>query len=156
MPSDLEHFYPDLGDESLETAICVFHNVFQRIRFSPAASAAFPHAGAQWRDQHYPATEWSRARTPKLSSPLLPDLHSVAPLVNEHGSDSSSLDNMLELLVTGGVDSRKRFAWIPPAWQNIEDIDPDLKAFYQYHDAHGTGRTCWHCTDRRSLRMLLA
>ena len=44
---------------------------------------------------------WSKARTPKLSSPLLPDLHSVTPLVNESGSDSSSLDNMLELLVTG-------------------------------------------------------
>ena len=80
---------------------------------------------------------WSKARAPKLSSPLLPDLHSVTPLVNESGSDSSSLDNMLELLVTGGVELPKALRMlIPPAWQNIEDIDPDLKAFYQYHAMH--------------------
>ena len=73
---------------------------------------------------------WSKARTPKLSSPLLPDLHSVTPLVNESGSDSSSLDNMLELLVTGGVELPKALRMlIPPAWQNIEDIDPDLRRF---------------------------
>ena len=139
MPSDLEHFYPDLGDESLETAICVFHQ-----RFSTNTLPRWPLAQPFRMLAHNGEINtiqgnrsWSRARTPKLSSPLLPDLHSVAPLVNEHGSDSSSLDNMLELLVTGGVDLPKALRMlIPPAWQNIEDIDPDLKAFYQYHAMH--------------------
>ena len=139
MPSDLEHFYPDLGDESLETAICVFHQ-----RFSTNTLPRWPLAQPFRMLAHNGEINtiqgnrsWSRARTPKLSSPLLPDLHSVVPLVNEHGSDSSSLDNMLELLVTGGVDLPKALRMlIPPAWQNIEDIDPDLKAFYQYHAMH--------------------
>ena len=139
MPADLEHFYPDLGDESLETAICVFHQ-----RFSTNTLPRWPLAQPFRMLAHNGEINtiqgnrsWSRARTPKLSSPLLPDLHSVAPLVNEHGSDSSSLDNMLELLVTGGVDLPKALRMlIPPAWQNIEDIDPDLKAFYQYHAMH--------------------
>ena len=139
MPSDLEHFYPDLGDESLETAICVFHQ-----RFSTNTLPRWPLAQPFRMLAHNGEINtiqgnrsWSRARTPKLSSPLLPDLHSVTPLVNEHGSDSSSLDNMLELLVTGGVDLPKALRMlIPPAWQNIEDIDPDLKAFYQYHAMH--------------------
>ncbi len=139
MPADLEHFYPDLGDENLETAICVFHQ-----RFSTNTLPRWPLAQPFRMLAHNGEINtiqgnrsWSRARTPKLSSPLLPDLHSVAPLVNEHGSDSSSLDNMLELLVTGGVDLPKALRMlIPPAWQNIEDIDPDLKAFYQYHAMH--------------------
>ena len=139
MPADLEHFYPDLGDDSLETAICVFHQ-----RFSTNTLPRWPLAQPFRMLAHNGEINtiqgnrsWSRARTPKLSSPLLPDLHSVAPLVNEHGSDSSSLDNMLELLVTGGVDLPKALRMlIPPAWQNIEDIDPDLKAFYQYHAMH--------------------
>lgn len=139
MPADLEHFYPDLGDESLETAICVFHQ-----RFSTNTLPRWPLAQPFRMLAHNGEINtiqgnrsWSRARTPKLSSSLLPDLHSVTPLVNEHGSDSSSLDNMLELLVTGGVDLPKALRMlIPPAWQNIEDIDPDLKAFYQYHAMH--------------------
>ena len=139
MPADLEHFFPDLGDESLETAICVFHQ-----RFSTNTLPKWPLAQPFRMLAHNGEINtiegnrnWSKARTPKLSSALLPDLHSVTPLVNESGSDSSSLDNMLELLVTGGVELPKALRMlIPPAWQNIEDIDPDLKAFYQYHAMH--------------------
>ena len=139
MPADLEHFFPDLGDETLETAICVFHQ-----RFSTNTLPKWPLAQPFRMLAHNGEINtiegnrnWSKARTPKLASSLLPDLHSVTPLVNESGSDSSSLDNMLELLVTGGVELPKALRMlIPPAWQNIEDIDPDLKAFYQYHAMH--------------------
>ena len=44
---------------------------------------------------------WAEARASKFKSKLLPGLESVRPLVNWTGSDSSSLDNMLEILVTG-------------------------------------------------------
>ncbi|XPE69734.1 hypothetical protein ACNKHP_09865 [Shigella boydii] len=40
----------------------------------------------------------ARARTYKFQTPLIPNLHDAAPFVNETGSDSSSMDNMLELL----------------------------------------------------------
>jgi glutamate synthase (NADPH/NADH) large chain len=43
-------------------------------------------------------------RTYKFQTPLIPDLHDAAPFVNETGSDSSSMDNMLELLLAGGMD----------------------------------------------------
>ena len=106
MPADLEYFYPDLGDDALETAICVFHQ-----RFSTNTLPKWPLA-QPFRMLAYNGEintiegnrNWSKARTPKLQSKLLPDLHSVTPSVNESGSDSSSLDNMLEMLVTGGVD----------------------------------------------------
>ncbi|QGX89675.1 hypothetical protein BHJ80_22095 [Escherichia coli] len=45
----------------------------------------------------------------QFQTPLIPDLHDAAPFVNETGSDSSSMDNMLELLLAGGMDTNRRF-----------------------------------------------
>ncbi len=139
MPADLERFYPDLNDQGLETAICVFHQ-----RFSTNTLPRWPLAQPFRMLAHNGEINtiegnrsWSKARTPKLQSEWLPDLQSVTPLVNTSGSDSSSLDNMLELLTTGGVELPRALRMlIPPAWQNIEGMDPDLKAFYQYHAMH--------------------
>jgi glutamate synthase (NADPH/NADH) large chain len=139
MPADLAHFYPDLNDPELATAICVFHQ-----RFSTNTLPRWPLAQPFRMLAHNGEINtiegnrnWSKARTPKLASPLLPDIQSLAPLVNTTGSDSSSLDNMLELLTTGGVELPRALRMlIPPAWQNIEGMDPDLKAFYQYHAMH--------------------
>ena len=138
MPSDLEHFYPDLGDESLETAICVFHQ-----RFSTNTLPRWPLAQPFRMLAHNGEINtiqgnrsWSGRVHPSFLHRYCP-IYIAWRVVNEHGSDSSSLDNMLELLVTGGVDLPKALRMlIPPAWQNIEDIDPDLKAFYQYHAMH--------------------
>ncbi len=139
MPADLERFYPDLNDQGLETAICVFHQ-----RFSTNTLPRWPLAQPFRMLAHNGEINtiegnrsWSKARTPKLQSEWLPDLQSVTPLVNTSGSDSSSLDNMLELLTTGGVELPRALRMlIPPAWQNIEGMDPDLKAFYQYNAMH--------------------
>ena len=80
---------------------------------------------------------WALARSSKLRSPLIPELQDLQPLVNLTGSDSSSMDNMLEVLVTGGVDIfRAARLIIPPAWQNVENMDPELRAFYQYNSMH--------------------
>jgi glutamate synthase (NADPH/NADH) large chain len=139
MPADLARFYPDLHSPALATAICVFHQ-----RFSTNTLPRWPLAQPFRMLAHNGEINtiegnrsWSRARTSKLASPLLPGLQDLAPLVNTEGSDSSSLDNMLELLTTGGVELPRALRMlIPPAWQNIEGIDPDLKAFYQYNAMH--------------------
>src|SRR5690606_24912778 len=50
---------------------------------------------------------------------------------------SQSLDNMLELLVTGGIDLLAAMRiLVPPAWSADENLDPDLEAFYQYYALH--------------------
>ena len=81
--------------------------------------------------------QWARARAYKFSSPLLPDLQSAAPFVNESGSDSSSLDNMLELFLAGGMDLfRAMRMLVPPAWQKNRAMDDDLRAFYDFNSMH--------------------
>jgi len=139
MPVDLPRFFADLADERLETAICVFHQ-----RFSTNTMPVWPLAQPFRMLAHNGEINtvvgnrnWSVARTPKFVTPLLPDLMSVKPLVNRTGSDSSSLDNMLEILTLGGMQLHRAIRMlVPPAWQNVENMDPDLRAFYEYNSMH--------------------
>src|SRR3546814_8708996 len=48
--------------------------------------------------------KWALARAKKFQCEALPDIEEIAPLVNLKGSDSQSLDNMLEVLLAGGMD----------------------------------------------------
>jgi glutamate synthase (NADPH/NADH) large chain len=139
MPVDLPRFYADLGDERLQTAICVFHQ-----RFSTNTMPRWPLAQPFRLLAHNGEINtiegnrnWAEARTAGFQTEHLPDIQEIAPLVNRSGSDSSSLDNMLDVLLTGGVDMARALRMlIPPAWQNMELMDPDLKAFYEYHSMH--------------------
>ena len=139
MPVDLPNFYLDLGDERLETAICVFHQ-----RFSTNTMPRWPLAQPFRFLAHNGEINtidgnrnWAIARAAKFSSPDLPDLQTLQPLVNLTGSDSSSMDNMLEVLLAGGVDLfRAVRMMIPPAWQNVDTMDSELRAFYEYNSMH--------------------
>ena len=139
MPADLPRFYLDLADLRMESAICLFHQ-----RFSTNTQPKWPLAQPFRYLAHNGEIntiqgnrQWARARAYKFSSPLLPDLHTAAPFVNESGSDSSSLDNMLDLFLAGGMDVfRAMRMLVPPAWQNHPDMDSDLRAFYDFNSKH--------------------
>ena len=139
MPTYLTEFFKDLKDERIESSVVVFHQ-----RFS---TNTLP----QWRLAHpfrYLAhngeintiqgnRNWALARGPVFRSPVLPDLSDVQPLVSMTGSDSQSLDNMLEVLLMGGLDPMHAMRLlVPPAWHGIDAIDPDLRSFYEYYTTH--------------------
>ncbi|QGX90384.1 glutamate synthase large subunit [Tatumella sp. TA1] len=139
MPADLPRFYLDLADLRLESSICLFHQ-----RFSTNTVPRWPLAQPFRYMAHNGEIntiagnrQWARARAYKFNTPLIPDLHTVAPFVNETGSDSSSMDNMLELFLNGGMDLvRAMRLLVPPAWQNNPDMDPDLRAFFDFNSMH--------------------
>ncbi|MCW8909778.1 MAG: glutamate synthase large subunit, partial [Gammaproteobacteria bacterium] len=80
---------------------------------------------------------WAKARAFKFESDLLPEMETLRPLVNMSGSDSSSMDNMLEALLAGGINVfRAMRLLVPPAWQNVEHMDPELRAFYEFNSMH--------------------
>ncbi len=138
MPAYLPVFYQDLNDERLETAICVFHQRFSTNTW-PEWRLAQPfrylaHNGEINTIQGN--RNWSMARGHKFETSLLP-MEDVRPLVSMTGSDSNSLDNMLEALLAGGMDIfRAMRLLVPPAWQNVETMDADLRAFYEYNSMH--------------------
>jgi glutamate synthase (NADPH/NADH) large chain len=138
MPANLPVFYLDLKDERLESSLCVFHQRFSTNTW-PEWRLAQPfrflaHNGEINTIQGN--RHWAVARSHKFETPLV-NMADVRPLVNMEGSDSSSLDNMLEALLAGGMDIfRAMRLLIPPAWQNVETMDSDLRGFYEYNSMH--------------------
>ncbi len=139
MPASLPIFYKDLNAASLESALCLFHQRFSTNTW-PQWRLAQPfrylaHNGEINTIQGN--RNWSVARGHKLKTPLIPNIEEILPLVSMSGSDSNSMDNMLEGLLAGGMDIfRAMRLLVPPAWQNMESMDPDLRAFYEYNSMH--------------------
>ena len=129
MPVDLPVFYKDLADPRLETAVCTYHQ-----RFSTNTAPRWPLAQPFRFLAHNGEINtvdgnrnWAKARASKFATDLLPNLEELQPIVNTTGSDSSSMDNMLEFLLVGGMDLYRAVRMIvPPAWQNVETMDADL------------------------------
>ncbi|MGM0691709.1 MAG: glutamate synthase large subunit, partial [Pseudomonadota bacterium] len=136
MPEDLPRFYKDLNDPALESSQAVFHQRFSTNTF-PEWKLAQPFRYLAHNGEINTIRgnrNWALARAAKFSSPLIPDMNRIQPLVNTTGSDSSSMDNMLEVLITGGLDMIHAMRLIvPPAWQNVEHMDADLRAFYEFN-----------------------
>ncbi|MEI6860484.1 MAG: glutamate synthase large subunit [Shewanella sp.] len=139
MPADLPVFYLDLADIRLQSSICLFHQRFST-NTSPKWPLAQPFRFLAHNGEINTITgnrQWAKARAYKFKTPLLPDLQQAAPFVNETGSDSSALDNMLEMLLAGGMDLyRAMRLLIPPAWQSNPEMDEELKAFYDFNSMH--------------------
>ena len=139
LPEDLPRFYADLSDIRLETSICLFHQRFST-NTQPKWPLAQPFRYLAHNGEINTITgnrNWEKARAYKLHSPILPDLQSAKPFVNQEGSDSSALDNMLEIFLSGGMDLfRAMRMLIPPAWQNNNLMDENLKAFYDFNSMH--------------------
>ena len=139
MPRFLADFYPDLKDMRMETSAVVFHQRFSTNTL-PQWRLAHPYRYLAHNGEINTVQgnrSWAVARGPLFRSPVLPELSDVLPVVSLTGSDSQSLDNMLELLLVGGLDPMHALRiLVPPAWQSVDMIDPDLKAFYEYYATH--------------------
>ncbi len=135
LPSALRQFYPDLTHSLIAAGFATFHQRFST-NTAPQWRLAQPfrllaHNGeinTIEGNRH-----WAEARGAKWRSPSI-DLRELRPLVSLDGSDSMSLDNMLEVLLAGGLDLLHAMRiLIPPATGALEAVDPDLAAFYDYH-----------------------
>jgi glutamate synthase (NADPH/NADH) large chain len=167
MPGVLTDFYPDLLDERLESSVCLFHQRFSTNTL-PQWRLAQPfrflaHNGEINTIQGN--RNWAIARTKNFVSDKLDDISDLDPIISLVGSDSSSLDNMLEVLRAGGMDVLQGMRILmPPAWQAIDDLDPDVRAFYEFFDFQlepwdgpagivlTDGRYAACCLDRNGLR----
>jgi len=142
MPEFLARFYPDLADTRMQTPMALFHqrfstNTLPRWRLAqPFRMLAHNGEINTIRGNR----NWTRARRHLLNSPQLPGLAEIDPPIAMTGSDSSSLDNMLELLVIGGMPLPQALRLlVPPAWQTDENLDADLRAFHEFFAFHQEG-----------------
>src|SRR5438067_12930588 len=105
--TQLGAFFPDLESPDFHTALAVFHQ-----RYSTNTTSSWPLAQPFRLLAHNGEinTLWGnrnamRAREPALASALWEeDIDRLKPVIWTEGSDSTSLDNALELLVRSGRD----------------------------------------------------
>lgn len=138
-PDNLAVFYTDLQDERFASSLAVYHQRFSTNTWPQWRLAQpFRYLAHNGEINTLQANRsWARAREAIMESPLLPEMQDIRPIVQTNGSDSMSLDNMLEGLLMGGVPLfRALRLLVPPAWQNMPNIDPDVKAFYEYNSMH--------------------
>ena len=139
MPEFLATFFPDLADPRLASPMALFHQRFSTNTL-PEWRLAQPFRMLAHNGEINTIRgnrNWTRARRALLAAPTLPELAEIDPPVSLTGSDSSSLDNMLELLVTGGMPLPQALRLlVPPAWQTDENLDADLRAFHEFFAFH--------------------
>jgi len=132
-------FFPDLSDADLESAIALVHSRFSTNTF-PSWHRAQPKRFIIHNGEINTVrgnVNWMRARQSILKSDLFgADLKRTYPIIDETGSDSSMFDNALEFLCENGWSlPHALLMMIPEAWQNHEQMDPQRKAFYEFHSA---------------------
>ena len=138
-PEVFANFYSDLTDNSFKTASAVFH-----VRFSTNTSPKW-HLAQPYRVLAHNGEintisgnrNWALARTKAFNSARLGDMKDYQPLIGQSGSDSSSLDHILDLFRVGEIKiARAARMLIPPSWQNTDLMDPDEKAFHEFNSMH--------------------
>jgi glutamate synthase (NADPH) large chain len=138
----LEQFYPDLSDPRYASALALVHSRFSTNTF-PSWPLAHPYRFTAHNGEINTIRgnrNWMRAREALLASDLIePDaegrgLERLLPVLDESSSDSASFDACLELLHMGGRSlPHAVLMMIPEPWENHEQMDPALRAFYRFH-----------------------
>jgi glutamate synthase (NADPH/NADH) large chain len=133
----LGHFFPDLTDDRVTSALAVVHSRFSTNTF-PSWPLAHPFRYIAHNGEINTVMgnrNWMRAREALLESDLIPgDLDRLFPICTPGASDSASFDEVLELLHVGGRSlPHAVLMMIPEAWENHREMDAERKAFYEFH-----------------------
>jgi glutamate synthase (ferredoxin) len=131
--------FPDLVDPDLESALALVHQRFSTNTF-PSWPLAHPYRYIAHNGEINTLRgniNWMRAREGLLRSHVLgEDLEKILPIIREGGSDTATFDNVLEFLVMAGRSlPHAVLMMIPEPWSGDAGLDPDLRAFYEYHAA---------------------
>ena len=138
-PEQLDTFYPDLRDPRCTSQIAIVHSRFSTNTF-PAWPLAQPfrtlaHNGeintVIGNRNRLRAAEGSMA-----TDAFGEDFARLLPVNTPGASDSAGLDETLELLhLSGRSLAHSLMMLIPEPWENDPTMDPDLRAFYEFHAA---------------------
>jgi glutamate synthase (NADPH/NADH) large chain len=133
----IENFYEELANPAVKSALCIVHQRFSTNTF-PSWPLAHPYRYIAHNGEINTLrgnVNWMKARESLLESPLFGDeLKKLFPIITPGGSDSAAFDSAVELLFQSGRSLPHVMAMlIPEAWSGNPHIDPDRRAFYEYH-----------------------
>jgi glutamate synthase (NADPH/NADH) large chain len=164
----LAEFFPDLHDDRVESALALVHSRFSTNTF-PMWPLAHPYRMVAHNGEINTIqgnVNFMRAREALMVSDLIPgDLSRIFPVCSPGASDTAGFDEALELLYMGGYSlPHAVLMMIPEPWERHQHMDPDVRAFYQYHAslmepwdgpasiAFSDGRLIGAVLDRNGLR----
>jgi len=137
LPEQLPHYYLDLSDPRLTSALAAVHSRFSTNTF-PAWKLAHPfhrlcHNGEI--NTIRGNLNWMQAREKVLAAELFGDFGAeILPLIRPHQSDSACLDDAVELLMlTGRSITEALQVLIPEAWQKNTWLDQARRAHAEYN-----------------------
>ena len=137
LADQVRKYYPDLNDPDFQSPFAVVHSRFSTNTF-PSWRLAHPYRYIAHNGEINTLRgnrNWMRARYGSLRSEVFgSELPKMIPVLTEVGSDSATLDNAMQFLAVNGRSlAHSVLMLIPEAWQNNHLMDPDLRAFYEYH-----------------------
>ncbi|OMH84516.1 putative glutamate synthase [NADPH] [Zancudomyces culisetae] len=176
---NLNAYYLDLNDSDFTSHFALVHSRFSTNTF-PSWDRAQPNRLSAHNGEINTLKgnkNWMRSREGLLESAHFTkkQLEQIYPIIEDHGSDSQAFDNVVELLMLGGVLTLPEavMLMIPEAWQNIVIPDDNSeqstfirqkRAFYEWASSimepwdgpalmtFSDGRFCGATLDRNGLR----
>lgn len=163
MPTHIKEFYKDLQNDKFKISFSLFHQRFSTNTL-PEWRLAQPFRAVAHNGE-INSVEGNRInveiKTESIKSDVFTDeeIKRILPILQLNSSDSASADNFLEFLLVNGMDFFKAVrAVIPSAWQNAPHMDPELRAFYEYHSTvfeAWDGPAAFSVTDGRYIGCVL-
>ena len=163
MPTHIKEFYKDLQNENFKISFSLFHQRFSTNTL-PEWRLAQPFRAVAHNGE-INSVEGNRInveiKSESIKSEVFTDeeIQRILPILQLNASDSASADNFFEFLIVNGMDFFKAArAVIPSAWQNAPHMDPELRAFYEYHSTvfeAWDGPAAFSVTDGRYIGCVL-
>src|SRR5688500_18776968 len=133
----LSQYFPDLKDERLVSRLALVHSRFSTNTF-PSWELAHPYRMLAHNGEVNTVEgnrNWMRARHSQLESAMvgagLEDMH---PIVRPGGSDSATLDHVVEPLVMAARPAPPaRTTLIPMASESRQALPESVRDFFRYH-----------------------
>ena len=163
MPTHIKEFYKDLQNDSFKISFSLFHQRFSTNTL-PEWRLAQPFRAVAHNGE-INSVEGNRINVQIKSESIKSEVFTkeeidrILPILQLNSSDSASADNFFEFLIVNGMDFFKAVrAVIPSAWQNAPHMDPELRAFYEYHSTvfeAWDGPAAFSVTDGRYIGCVL-
>lgn len=133
----LDEFYTDLQDPDMKSTYAIVHERYSTNTF-PLWRLAHPFRLLAHNGEINTIrgnTNWMNAWEGAMHSETFgKDFGKILPIIEEGGSDSARLDNVLEFFLTNGIPlEHTMMMLIPEAWQHNDLMSDSRKAFYEYH-----------------------
>ena len=138
LPELLHLFYTDLAADDLRSTLALVHSRFSTNTF-PTWERAHPYRRIAHNGEINTLRgnqNWMGAREAMLDSDKFGEhIGDFKPIIRAGGSDSASLDNVVDFLVAGGRSlPHVMMMLVPEAWDGTSpEEDPQKRGFYEYH-----------------------